>query len=176
MIESSMSWLFSLHNVSPRQPNQIRRERKALALTPLFPLLIFVLLAISSTCTATVLDRRKLGTTSIVDRRDPEKIGGDLLRPREDPHVNLLARQASLPRPFDSSLAIGNNFSSPSCPAFFNKFLNDQNFIACVPLSLLLLVCPLYSRRTCCSEPDHSLNEQCRILRNFFRLKQMPLS
>ena len=46
--------------------------------------------------------------------------------------------QASLPQPFDTSL--GNNFTNPSCPQFFNSFLNDPTFTSCVPLSLLLMV------------------------------------
>ena len=42
----------------------------------------------------------------------------------------------ALPQPFDTTL--GNNFTSPSCPAFFNNFLNNASFTACLPLSLLL--------------------------------------
>lgn len=45
---------------------------------------------------------------------------------------------AALPRPFDSSL--GNNFTSPSCPAFFNSFLSNKTFQDCLPFSLLLQV------------------------------------
>ncbi|KAF2719146.1 hypothetical protein K431DRAFT_191664, partial [Polychaeton citri CBS 116435] len=44
--------------------------------------------------------------------------------------------QSPLPRPFDSSL--GNNFTSPACPAFFNDFLSNPSFQACLPFSLLL--------------------------------------
>lgn len=44
----------------------------------------------------------------------------------------------ALPRPFDTSL--GNNFTAPSCPVFFNNFLNDPTFEACHPASLLLQV------------------------------------
>ncbi len=43
-----------------------------------------------------------------------------------------------LPEPFDTSL--GNNFTSSSCPEFFNRFLADPEFDACLPLSLLLQV------------------------------------
>ena len=43
-----------------------------------------------------------------------------------------------LPAPFDTNL--GNNFTSPSCPQFFDTFLNDAAFKGCLPLSLLLLV------------------------------------
>ncbi|GAB7343960.1 hypothetical protein MBLNU457_1902t2 [Dothideomycetes sp. NU457] len=43
---------------------------------------------------------------------------------------------SALPRPFDTTL--GNNFTSPSCPAFFNNFLHNASFTACLPLSLLL--------------------------------------
>ncbi|KJX98908.1 hypothetical protein TI39_contig384g00001 [Zymoseptoria brevis] len=42
----------------------------------------------------------------------------------------------TLPKPFDSSL--GNNFTSTTCPDFFNTFLSDQTFTSCLPLSLLL--------------------------------------
>lgn len=35
---------------------------------------------------------------------------------------------------------MGNNFTSPSCPAFFNSFLNNQTFQDCLPFSLLLQV------------------------------------
>ncbi|CZT15552.1 uncharacterized protein RCC_01406 [Ramularia collo-cygni] len=43
---------------------------------------------------------------------------------------------AALPRPFDSS--IGTNFTSSSCPDFFNDFLSNQTFNDCLPFSLLL--------------------------------------
>lgn len=46
----------------------------------------------------------------------------------------------SLPRPFDSSL--GNNFTEPSCPEFFNDFLTNTTFQECLPFSLLLQVSP----------------------------------
>ncbi|KAM0715949.1 hypothetical protein Q7P37_008463 [Cladosporium fusiforme] len=42
----------------------------------------------------------------------------------------------SLPRPFDASL--GNNFTEPSCPEFFNDFLTNTTFQECLPFSLLL--------------------------------------
>lgn len=42
----------------------------------------------------------------------------------------------NLPRPFDTS--IGNTFVSTTCPAFFNLFLNDPDFIGCLPLSAML--------------------------------------
>ena len=47
--------------------------------------------------------------------------------------------QIPLPHPFDTSL--GNNFTAPSCPAFFNNFLTNDTFNACLPFSLLLQVC-----------------------------------
>ena len=43
-----------------------------------------------------------------------------------------------LPTPFDTSL--GNNFTSPSCPAFFQSFLSNATFQDCLPFSLLLQV------------------------------------
>ena len=47
--------------------------------------------------------------------------------------------QDALPRPFDTSL--GNNFTAPSCPAFFESFLTNETFNDCLPFSLLLQVC-----------------------------------
>lgn len=49
-----------------------------------------------------------------------------------------------IPRPFDSN--IGNNFTTSTCPKFFDRFLNNQTFADCLPLSLLLQVCNLISR------------------------------
>lgn len=47
-----------------------------------------------------------------------------------------LTTASSLPKPFDSNL--GNNFTTSTCPEFFQSFLNDAKFEACLPLSLLL--------------------------------------
>ena len=47
--------------------------------------------------------------------------------------------QIPLPSPFDTSL--GNNFTSQSCPVFFQSFLTDPTFNDCLPFSLLLQVC-----------------------------------
>lgn len=44
----------------------------------------------------------------------------------------------SLPKPFDTTL--GNNFTQSSCPAFFESFLTNATFTACLPFSLLLQV------------------------------------
>lgn len=44
----------------------------------------------------------------------------------------------TLPRVFDSN--IGNNFTTSTCPTFFDRFLSNQTFIDCLPLSLLLQV------------------------------------
>ena len=43
---------------------------------------------------------------------------------------------SALPSPFDSSL--GSNFTSQACPDFFESFLSNTTFQACVPVSLLL--------------------------------------
>ncbi len=43
-----------------------------------------------------------------------------------------------LPSPFDTSL--GNNFTNPSCPTFFQSFLSNSTFKSCLPFSLLLQV------------------------------------
>lgn len=45
---------------------------------------------------------------------------------------------SDLPSPFDTSL--GNNFTSSSCPKFFETFLSDSTFQECLPFSLLLQV------------------------------------
>lgn len=45
---------------------------------------------------------------------------------------------SALPHPFDTSL--GNNFTAPSCPTFFNNFLKSKDFNDCLPFSLLLQV------------------------------------
>ena len=47
---------------------------------------------------------------------------------------------SGLPQPFDTSL--GNNFTTPGCPAFFKTFLGDKDFQTCYPFSLLLQVRP----------------------------------
>lgn len=51
-----------------------------------------------------------------------------------------------LPTPFDTSL--GNNFTAPSCPAFFQSFLSNSTFQDCLPFSLLLQVGPHIHRLT----------------------------
>jgi len=45
----------------------------------------------------------------------------------------------ALPSLFDSTL--GNNFTTQSCPNFFQSFLSNTTFQHCLPLSLLLQVC-----------------------------------
>ncbi|KAK6442098.1 hypothetical protein LTR95_001652 [Oleoguttula sp. CCFEE 5521] len=50
--------------------------------------------------------------------------------------ATAVATSTALPRPFDTSL--GNNFTTTTCPAFFNSFLSNQTFQDCVPFSLLL--------------------------------------
>lgn len=53
--------------------------------------------------------------------------------------VTATSGPTTLPRPFDG--ALGSNFTAASCPAFFEKFLHDQQFNDCLPFSLLLQVC-----------------------------------
>jgi hypothetical protein len=43
-----------------------------------------------------------------------------------------------LPSPFDSN--IGANYTQPSCPDFLNGFLDDPQFKACLPFSMMLEV------------------------------------
>ena len=57
--------------------------------------------------------------------------------------------QIPLPQPFDTSL--GNNFTVPSCPAFFQRFLTNETFKNCLPFSLLLQVSQHQSHASCSS-------------------------
>lgn len=77
----------------------------------------------------------------------------------------------SLPRPFDSS--IGNNFTEPSCPQFFNDFLSNDTFQECLPFSLLLQVShqsyyPDFQSQKLTTNPQTS--------NSFFTAIQSPLS
>lgn len=49
-----------------------------------------------------------------------------------------IATPTALPQVFDSN--IGNNFTSQTCPTFFETLLTDDTFQECYPLSLLLTV------------------------------------
>ena len=80
--------------------------------------------------------------------------------------------QSPLPRPFDTSL--GNNFTSPSCPAFFDSFLSNTTFQDCLPLSLLLQVSsfrPFHSRIAFTNNPQTS-NSFFTASRSLVRLTQ----
>ncbi|KAE8350206.1 hypothetical protein BDV28DRAFT_139541 [Aspergillus coremiiformis] len=50
--------------------------------------------------------------------------------------VTRRATSANIPTPFDSNLS--PNFTSDSCPKFFNKFLSDPKFTNCYALSMYL--------------------------------------
>lgn len=45
------------------------------------------------------------------------------------------------PTLFDT-ITIASNSTTTTCPAFFASFLRDPDFLDCLPLSALLLVCP----------------------------------
>ena len=66
--------------------------------------------------------------------------GNDALPAVESGIKDLKRRQtqSQFPTPFDGGM--GNNFTSSSCPLFFNNFLNDPNFQQCHAISLLLVV------------------------------------
>ena len=96
---------------------------------------------------------QRLGKKSelLFDRRQPPAAYPPAVRleARNDDHHSDVARpdeqkqanpQIPLPSPFDSSL--GNNFTSRSCPQFFQNFLSNQSFQECLPFSLLLQVSP----------------------------------
>ncbi|RVD87691.1 uncharacterized protein DFL_001908 [Arthrobotrys flagrans] len=44
---------------------------------------------------------------------------------------------APFPRAFDTSVAL-NNFTAPGCQSFFQSFLNNTDFIECMPLSFFI--------------------------------------
>ena len=77
---------------------------------------------------------------------DAHRAHGHATKPiHEDPGLETAGQESllPLPRPFDTSL--GNNFTTSSCPIFFNSFLTNDDFNNCLPLSLLLQVCASYS-------------------------------
>lgn len=92
-----------------------------------------------------------VSTELLFDRSEPPSLGWMVQRrdglENRGSHASgenglQLADQGSqipLPRPFDTSL--GNNFTTDSCPQFFNDFLTNQTFLDCLPFSLLLQVC-----------------------------------
>lgn len=83
------------------------------------------------------------GLTRMHARNEPADLASTTLRPSGSATATGSVQVASdistaLPRPFDSN--IGNNFTTASCPAFFDRFLGHGSFIQCLPLSLLLQV------------------------------------
>lgn len=80
--------------------------------------------------------RLKTDHESVLNRRDNSVEPPSLESSRDETTRQL---QIPLPSPFDANL--GNNFTSSSCPAFFQNFLNNESFRNCLPLSLLLQVC-----------------------------------
>jgi hypothetical protein len=73
-----------------------------------------------------------------VDRQSPpeQPDGTSLLDVDADHSEELLARSSSnFPTAFET---LGNNFTTTSCPRFFDSFLNDSSFKSCYALSLLL--------------------------------------
>ena len=183
---SALPQVSELHDCGSRPLLRRHSGTSFSVLVNLLPIWVIVLLALSSTCTAAILDKGqpRYDARILVDREAFAKPVTGL--PREDRRAGIFARQnggdpfgnlnggsssvaptsttksaaastveasptisnagssqsqapipANLPRAFDSPL--GNNFTASSCPTFFNKFLNDPNFISCVPLSLLLV-------------------------------------
>lgn len=51
-----------------------------------------------------------------------------------------ISSPSTFPQPFDGGL--GNNFTAPSCPLYFQNFLNDPTFQSCHAISMLLAVSP----------------------------------
>ncbi|KAK4635247.1 hypothetical protein CLAFUW4_01182 [Fulvia fulva] len=97
----------------------------------------------------------------LFDRSEPPPLPRMLLEPRQDDSLSSLPSTTTrptgsstpttpgsgiqtasetasfdLPRPFDTS--IGNNFTTTTCPTFFQNFLSNQTLRDCLPFSLLL--------------------------------------
>lgn len=73
------------------------------------------------------------------------------------------------PTLFDT-ITISSNSTTTTCPAFFNTFLRDPDFLNCLPLSALLLVCPrsnLWAKQVglCLPSPPRTRN---RILKSLW--------
>ena len=52
--------------------------------------------------------------------------------------VGVPISDSTLPKPFDGG--IGTNYTQQSCPTFLRSMINNDTFMSCVPLSLLLQV------------------------------------
>lgn len=152
------------------RPNHYSRSRHGQSPFPAWSLLLLCCLLLLPN---TVAARRIYAASELLPR--------ELLFDRSEPPLPLVARQessdtspsttirpqtktsptggsiqtaaqtaaATLPRPFDSS--IGTNFTSTTCPDFFNDFLSNPTFNECLPFSLLLQVSELV-----CLEPSES--------------------
>ena len=79
--------------------------------------------------------------------------------------------QDDLPTPFDTSL--GNNFTSPSCPAFFKSFLSNSTFQDCLPFSLLLQV---YKRHPATNQTNQLTTSTYQTSNSFFTTSRSRVS
>ncbi|MCJ1283709.1 hypothetical protein MMC26_003040 [Xylographa opegraphella] len=81
-----------------------------------------------------------------------------------------------LPKPFDSSL--GSNFTSSSCPAFFDSFLKNATFTSCLPFSLLLQVrcssSPPFPPRPTIHNPSLTPIPPSQNSNSFFQAEKSP--
>ncbi|KAK9898638.1 hypothetical protein P389DRAFT_36524 [Cystobasidium minutum MCA 4210] len=137
-----------------KNSHQTRRRRLPLVTAALILLSTFTTATACTSSFPHLLPRRDLSPTSqplpgpsLFHRRSPspQAAGIVLADPNADSastttplieEVNALPDGYAFPQPFDAVLGV--NFTSTSCPSFFNRFLADPQFRACSPLSLLL--------------------------------------
>jgi len=81
-------------------------------------------------------------------------------------NVQLPQPPLDIPQPFDQS--IGENFTSTTCPTFFDTFLNDTQFQECYPVSLLLQVSLTPWVSHAFSKPRQTSQEFFTALKSFF--------
>lgn len=144
-----------IYNNGQRRAEKGNRHRTRFSRRPSFsPLFLFFVLNIILTCTGSVAlgmetssgssvsTTYKVGTTKTTTSVQPTNTGNDNGDVVDEEGIPVQGTD-SLPKPFDTS--IGNTFHSTTCYPFFNLFLNDPDYINCLPLSAMLQVgWPIY--------------------------------
>lgn len=130
--------LWNERRLVARRPHRSRQSSRLNCQAWITTLVCCLLVLVRST------DAHQLtGLTRMHARNEPADLASTTIRPSGSATATGSVQVASdistaLPRPFDSN--IGNNFTTASCPAFFDRFLGHGSFIQCLPLSLLLQV------------------------------------
>jgi len=86
---------------------------------------------------SSVSTTHKVGGTKTTTSVGPAGTGDDNTDVIDDEGISVQGTN-NLPRPFDTN--IGKTFVTTTCPAFLNLFLNDPEFLNCLPLSAMLQV------------------------------------